>query len=269
MGKIVREYPCKVVAGLRLSFENLWAGVSLAAGAAGTAFIKITGDEKLLSDIAVNATPRDITIKGNDRRGSGGVTVISGRGNRISVSNVRGNGVIVSGDSVISIGSGMKRTTVIVDGKVVSGDVSATTIDELPQIHVTVPKGTDLEVYDVEKLDSRGLGGKLVCSLSGQGSLTASDVRELKAKCSGQTECRIMNVVGDAKLNASGQSSIEVQGNLNDVEADASGQSGITINGNCRDFSGDTSGQSHIDLLGKASGRVRHKESGQSRISLR
>lgn len=249
----------QVAFGLCLFIEKLWAEVSISVGEENKATVEISGDEKLLKDINVTQpNPKLLQIEGagSDEQGSG-ITVISARGRQsISISSVQGGSIIVAGG------------TVKVNGKLVSGNGSVNVIEggDIPKIKVMVPRGTNLETYDVEKVEVSGLNGSLSSHVGGQGSLRASDVNGLKVKCSGQSSCEITRVAGNAKLVATGQSSIDVQGNLEDVEADAGGQSHITINGNCHDFEGEASGQSRILLSGKASGRVRQRESGQSRV---
>jgi hypothetical protein len=251
----------QVAPSLCLYIENLWAEVSISAGEENTANVMMSGDEESLKDIKVSQpNPGLLQIEGAGPNGQGsGITVIAtgGRGRQsVSISSVRGGNIVVSGG------------TIKVDGKVVSEGGGVKVFDgcDIPKIEVTVPRGTDLEIYGVEKAEVSGLNGKLSSRVGGQSSLKAADVRGLKVKCSGQSSCEITRASGDAKLTAAGQSVIIIQGNLDDVEADAGGQSHITINGNCHDFEGDASGQSRILLSGKASGKVRQRESGQSRV---
>ncbi len=260
----------QVVSGLTLALENLEANVKISIGTGGKATVTMSGDEKLLKDIDVSQpNPNRIQIKGNGLDGRNAVTIISGGGRQsISVTGVRGGSVVVSGGgSFVSVGGG--RSTVIVNGRVVSGSDNETIEAGIPQIQVSVPKGTNLDVTDVESTESSGLDGKLNVRLGGQCELSVSDVNGLKVKCSGQSECNVRNASGDANLNTSGQSSIEIQGDLNNVEADANGQSHIVISGNCNDFDGNANGQSRISVSGRALGNVRQRENGQSRISVR
>lgn len=249
----------QVEQGLCLTLEDLFAEVNISVGEEGTAAIKISGDEKLTKDIKISqANPKSVQIKGVGL-GDRNVTIIT-NGSRTSINN--GNVIIAGRDSMVSI-----KSTVVINGKVVSGEGDVIE-GGIPQIQITVPKGTDLEIYDVEKAESIGLGGKLVANLGGQKNLRITEANGLKIKCDGQSKCRAEKATGDVKLTVSGQSTIYVQGDLNDVEADASGQSGITIIGNCHDFNGDASGLSKISVTGKASGRVRQRESGLSEIHI-
>jgi len=249
----------EVAPGLCLFIEKLWAEVNISVGEEGKATVEISGDEKFLKDIHVTQpNPKLLQIEGAGSNLQGNsVTVISsgGRG-YVSVSSLRGGCIIVGGGNIV------------VNGKSISGDGNVNVIEggDIPKIKVAVPKGTNLESYDVERVKACGLKGSLSSHVSGQGSIHASDVNGLKMKCSGQSSCDITAVSGDAKLVTAGQSSIDIQGDLNEVDADASGQSHITINGNCHDFEGEASGQSRILLSGKATGRIRQRESGQSRV---
>jgi hypothetical protein len=273
----------QVEPGLCLTLEDLFAEVSISVGEEDTAAIKISGDEKLIKDIKISqANPKSIQVKGNGLENGRNVTVITG-GSRTSINS--GNIIITGRDGMVSVSKG--KSTIIINGKVVSGEGDVIE-GGIPQIQVIVPKGTDLEIYDVEKAESIGLGGKLVANLGGQGNLRITESNGLKIKCDGQSKCKVEKATGDAKLTVSGQSTINVQGDLNDVEAnasgksevtiignchdfngDASGLSEITIIGNCHDFNGDASGLSEINVTGKAAGRIRQRESGQSEIHIR
>lgn len=261
----------QVVSGLTLALENLGANVRISVGAEGKATFRMSGDEKLLKDIEVSQpSPNRIQIKGKGLGGGNDITVISGGGRQsVSMTSVRGGNIVISGGgSIVSVGRG--GGTVIINGKVVSGEGNVETIEGgLPEIQVNVPKGTSLDITDVESTISSGLGGKLNARLGGQCSLSVSDVNGLKVKCNGQSGCTARNASGDANLSTNGQSSIEIRGNLNDVEAETNGQSHITIGGNCHDFDGEANGQSRISVSGRATGNVRQRESGQSRISVR
>lgn len=259
--------------GLMLTLESLWAEVRVSVGQSGVATVELEGDEKLLKQIHVSGNASQVTIKG-EGGDNGGITVISGRGNSVvSVGNIRGGGVVISGGS-IHVGGNIVagRNLVVVNGKVISGgdgDVTVVEGGKMPTITVKVPKGTDLEVYDVERLTSKGLGGRVDVSLSGTSEATITDANGMKVKCSGQSQCVVENATGDLKADTSGQSGVDIVGNIGDVNADCSGQSHISINGNCHDFNGETSGQSHISVSGKATGRVRQRNSAMSRISVR
>ncbi|NTW13891.1 MAG: hypothetical protein HGA31_02575 [Candidatus Moranbacteria bacterium] len=252
---------CQVGQGLTLSFEDLWAEVEVSVGEAGIVLMEIDGNEKLLEDIGVTQNgSNQIRIKGKGLKG--GVTVVSRGGRSISITGSGGN-VVISGGKVICGGNNL----VIINGKVISGGAKAEVIEGgIPKIIVKAPKGTDLEVFDVEQFEAVDLGGRLSAEVSGQKNLRADGVNGMKVKCSGQSECRVRNASGNATLTTSGQSTIDVQGNLNDVEADSSGQSEIRITGDCHDFNGESGGQSEIRVTGRPTGSVRRREGGQSEI---
>lgn len=243
-----------------LSLEDLWAKVLVRTGPPETATVVLEGDEKLVNQVKVeHPNPTELILKGEQ----GGNTAIMGRSSVV----VRGRGSVVVGGnirgSVISSGD-----LVIINGRVVSGGKNVTVIegDEMLKIQITVPERTDLSSYGVEELDSRGLGGKLTLSLSGQQQAVAEFVRRIRVSCSGQSEVRVTKASGELNVSASGQSSVSISGDFEDVETQSSGQSHIGINGNCRNFEGNSSGQSSVSVSGSVFGRVRKHSSGQSNI---
>lgn len=255
-----------VAEGLTLCLENLWAEVTVRPGQPGVAEVKLEGDEKLLKQIKVSQpTPDQLLIKGPED--GGGVTVISSGG---SVSVRGGRGSVVIGGNVVGGRIITGSNLVVINGRVVSGGENATVIegDQIPKITVTVPKGTNLDVSDVQKLDSRGLGGKLDLSLHGQGETTIGDVVKAKVVCHGQSHCQVTNCSGDLRVTCAGQSSVTASGSFGDVEADSSGQSHVSLTGYCRNFDGSASGQSSTSFSGQVSGKVRKHESGQSRVMI-
>jgi len=254
-----------VATDLTLCLENLWAEVTVRTGQPGVAEVTLEGEEKLLKQIKVTQpSPDQLSISGPENSG-GGMTVISSGG---SVSVRGGRGSVVIGGSVSGARIITGRNLVIVNGRVVSGGEDATVIegDKIATITVTVPQGTHLDVSDVQKLDSRGLGGRLDLSLHSQGEARVQDVVKAKIACHGQSHCRIANCSGDLRVTCGGQSSATVSGTFGDVEADSSGQSHISVNGNCGNFDGSAGSQSTINFTGTASGKVRKHESGQSHV---
>jgi hypothetical protein len=262
--------------GLTLTLEDLSARVTVRTGNPGVAFVNLSGPDKLLEVIKVEQPqPDQLTIKGE--RSSSGATIIqsfsSGRGG-FSISQSVGG---ISGGSVV-IGGGKGRRTiissgdlVIVNGKVISGggdDVTVIESDQPPSILVTVPPGTDLEVYDVEYCDATGLGGKLDLSLNQQDEATITGANGMKVSLNGQSECRISDASGDLRASLNGQSKGRIIGNLGDVDANVNGQSELTVRGNCHDFIATANGQSEITLSGVATGRVKTRENGQSSINV-
>lgn len=259
---------------LTLTLEDLSPRVIVITGIPGVASVNLAGSEKLLEGIKVEQPkPDQLTIKGTQSQSnssvtqsfsSGGFSMTQSVGRSSSqtsfTSNIGGRGktIISSGDLVI------------VNGKVISGGDNVTVIEgeESPSILVTVPVGTDLEIYDVEYCDAKGLGGRLDVSLNGQYEATIDSTTGVKVNLDRQSKCKVTNAGGDLHANLSGQSSTTIKGNLNDVDATVSGQSGLTIIGNCRDFIAEASGMSRITLSGDATGRVKPRVSGMSSIDL-
>ena len=244
--------------GATLLLENLYAKVRISAGSPGTATVFIKGGEKVINQFTVSQPSPDQVVVRGEQVVSDGISISSvGRGSSVSIGgNIRGSTVISGRGSVV-----------IVNGKVISGGDRVTIIegDEMPEITIKVPEGTDLKAYGVETLSSLGLNGRATLSLSGQDKATICDVRGMKVKCSGQSQCGIEKASGNLNVTTSGQSGLTVVGDIGDVEADSSGQSHILI-GNCKNFDGESSGQSSISVLGRVTGKVRKHSSGQSSI---
>jgi len=267
MSDVNKEF--KVGDGFCLTVENTFADVRISVGPDSVASVKMTGDEKLLKDIKLSQPNADsLLIKGQSAKANSSVSIFTTGSGSFSMNNFSSHGSVVSigNGGVVSIGRG---NVVMVNGKIVTGNGDGETIDELPQIEITVPLGSDLDISDSGNVTAIGLGGKVNAHLSNQDNLQITDASGLKIKCSGQSHCTIKNGAGDANLTVSGQSSIAVTGDLHNVEATSSGQASIALDGNCHDFSGDSSGQSNIYVRGRATGKVRQRESGQSRISVR
>lgn len=250
-----------VSGGLTLTLKNLWAEVHVIDGQSGVATVKLDGDEKLLKQIHISRNAHQVTIKGEGGE-NGGSTVIYGRGNSVvSVGNIRGGNIVVDGKLVV------------LNGKVISGegdDVTVVESGKMPVITVEVPKGTDLEVYDVQRLTSKGLGGGVDVYLSGTSKATITDANGMNVKCSGQSQCVVENAAGNFKAVTSGQAIVDIIGNFDDVDAKCSGQSYIYIDGKCHNFNGATSGQSHIFVSRGATGLISQRNnSSMSRISVR
>ncbi len=255
--------------GLTLTLQDLWASVEVRKGQIGKATVNLSGDDKLLEQVEVTqSSPDQLLIKGSGEDG-GGLTVINSRGGSISVGNIRGSGIVIGGSVVgRTIVSG--GDLVVVNGKVVSGGNKVTVIEggEMPTITIVVPAGTNIEAYDVQSVNSRGLGGKLDVSLSGQGEATVDYVNGMKVRCSGQSHANITGAAGNIKASCSGQSNVSVVGSkLGDVEAEASGQSSVTVNGSCEDCDVDASGMSHVTVT-HATGKVHKHSSGMSHVSV-
>lgn len=251
-----KHYEFQVVEGLTLAVQDVWAKVNIQTGRDGVATVDLDGDDKLLEQIHVSQPGDDeIFIRGTGENG-GGITIINPGGSMISVGNIRAGRNVVIGGSVVG-------GTIISSGNMtVIQDAQPTTIT------VRVPQGTNMEAFGVSEMNSRGLGGRVDITLSGQGEASIEDAHGMKIRCSGQSHCRITKASGGLTAGCSGQSSVVIVGNLDDVEADASGQSSITVNGNCRDCIANARGQSNISVSGHASGRVRKHGGGMSRVSI-
>lgn len=230
-----------------LLLQNLFANVTVKVGNGNSVAVVISGDKKSIKDIFARQDDRSqISIKGKEGTNNGGSSV--------SINNSGGMTIITSGGG-----------TIVVNGKVISGGEAV----KPASIEVSVPRGTNIEAFQINKLSSTGVNGKLKATVSEQGELAISEVMSAKLKCSEQSVCRASKVTGNVRLVASEQSQISVSGSMLDVEADASEQSSISINGSCHDVDAQASEQSEVTGNCKINGRLRKHATEQSHISLR
>jgi hypothetical protein len=245
-----KKFDFKVEDGLLIKFKNLYAKVIVTPGQDENVSILIKGEEKLIGNVEINQKDsKNISLKSKAEN----TTIISsnnrftGNSTFINVSN----SVVVSGGSVY-IGS----------GNVIIGDEKKVLIE----IEISAPKGTDIDTSGVKEFHALGVEGRLWASVSGQSFLEVQRVKNPRVDCSGQSEAKLFDASGCAKINVSGQSSSYLAGALSDIDVDASGQSKVALFADCVDVDLNASGMSNIEFHGKCTGHIRRNTSGMSRI---
>jgi hypothetical protein len=243
---------------------NVRAKVTIITDSSGVVKVVMSGKPKQLKLIEVVAQSNRIVIKGlpSDRdsvinavvrTGSGDTYVSAGNGGLAIGGNFTGgnitntNGEIVVGGKITTIASGKRP----------------------PEITVTVPKGTNLEIVDTLSVKSTGLGGEVDVTLSNQEIVNIDDAVNPGVICFGQSRCRITQTHGNLSVDSHNQAAVTVTGEtLGNIDARSHDQSRIVIRANCQNFRATARGQSEITLNGSASGVVTQSRSGQSEISI-
>lgn len=252
--RIMNEFP---------GIEKLKISASVNVSIVKGPVLKVTPKGDKANEVKTTRTGNELSVEYKEE-GIGSYTVVSGRGNFISI----------GGGSFTQINSGGKSVSIVggkvfVDGHEVGGDGKPCPQEEMTSIEIQCPDGLSIEcdLDGAAILNASPSFNWARLALAGDASVDIQS-RAAKIRISGAGRVAWKALGGSATLNISGSGRVQATGTFQDIDASVSGSGRVSTMGTVSgDYDAGVSGSGSISHSGSIQGGKSRSVSGSGSVS--